>query len=251
MRVYIILFRKTETSSNTSLAARPLSNLLQATSLRGINWYVCKICSELCRLNYVKDFATMSLSHSPRDIVVHHQSFIPSLIRPFIKDFELFLYIPRFPSYICETDVINVAGNIFSLVLLPPDATYQIMSDSSEAVKVLQGSLGWLDSQSDLIERTCASRHPGCATSMVVDSPDGHVRSGGDGAVFIRMRPSKETNTCTLRALNTLPSFYPCDVRDHTFAWKQAAREPRLPKIKGGIEEDCTTALLFYLFLVI
>ncbi|KAI5122386.1 hypothetical protein M0805_004143 [Coniferiporia weirii] len=170
------------------------------------------------------DLATLSRS-LPREISIHYHSFVSSLIKPFVKDSNLVFVVPRSPSSVCETDVIDIAGFVLSLVILPSNASFNIVSDGTEAVKVLHGVLGWIDSQSELIERTRAAGLPGCVTSMLVDSPEGHVRSGNDGAVFVRMRPSRATDSADLRALNVLPSYFPCEVCEYAFVWRRAEQQ--------------------------
>lgn len=96
--------------------------------------------------------------------------------------------------------------------------------DGSEAVKVLHGLLGWIDNQSELIERTRAACLPDCVTPMLVDSPEGHVRSGNDGAVFVRMRLSQATDAADLRAMNVLPFYLPRDVRAFDFQWQRTVQ---------------------------
>ncbi|THH03956.1 hypothetical protein EW145_g5873 [Phellinidium pouzarii] len=157
----------------------------------------------------------------PGEIAIHYHSFVPSQIRPFIEDSNLIFSVPRFASSVCEVDVIDVAGFVISLVILPPNASFDIASDETEAVKVLHGALGWINSDSELIERARAAGLPGCVTSMLVDSPDGHVRSGNDGAVFVCMKPSRATDDTNLRGLNVLPSYFPCEVCEFEFKWQR------------------------------
>lgn len=166
-----------------------------------------------------KDFATLSLSKS-REIAVHYTSFVPSQIKSSLENSELVFSLPRLSSTVCEADIIDVAGYVFSLVLLPPDATYQVPTDGVDAVKVLHGSLGWIDNHDRLVERSLASGEPGCATSMLVDCHEGSVRSGNGGAVFIRLRPSRVTDASVLRALNVLSTYFPCDVCEYDFRWE-------------------------------
>ena len=152
--------------------------------------------------------------------MVLHNAFIPSQIRPSIEDSELILYIARTPKYTSEIDVIDIAGYTTSLIVLPPNASYDVAPDGSESLKVLHGLLGWIDSQSEVVERTRVSCGPGCVAPVLVDSPEGHVRSGDDGAVFVRLRPSSATDAIHLKALNALPSYFPCDARDYEFSWQ-------------------------------
>ena len=148
-------------------------------------------------------------------------------------------YVPRLASSICEADVIDLAGYTISLVILPPNASFEIAPDGSEAVKVLHGLLGWVDSQSEIIERSRVACAPGCVTLMLVDSPEGHVRSGDDGAVLVRMRPSDLTDATSLKALNVLPSYFPCDVRAHEFSWRSRDGQDGITNTKSSAD-DCT-----------
>ena len=197
-----------------------------------------------------------------------HSSFISSEIHPVISypipsdspnvssQAELKFFIPRFPSQISETDILSLSGLTLSLVVLPPDTPFHLLSfidDGMEAVKVLHGSLGWIDQYSgSVVERNAhlnshslpSSYSPisslssipswghsggGAAilsmTSMLVDSSEGFVRSGNEGAVFIRFRPSRDLTTdADLRALNVFPSYYSYDVLEHQFIWKDCDR---------------------------
>ncbi|KAH8110607.1 hypothetical protein DFH11DRAFT_1842816 [Phellopilus nigrolimitatus] len=159
------------------------------------------------------DLASLTCS-LPREIAIHYNSFIPSQIKPLIEDSELTFYIPRSPSSLCETDIIDIVGRILSLVVIPPNASF------------CTGALGWIDSQSELIERTRAACLPGCVTSMLVDSPEGHVRSGNDGAVFVRMRPSCASDGANFREANVIPSYFPCDVCEYEFMWQRFLHLP-------------------------
>lgn len=123
----------------------------------------------------------------------------------------------------------DIAGFLLSLVVLPPNAFFDISPDGNDAVKVIYGKLGWIDSNSVLIERTRVSGLPGCAVPMLVDSPAGDINSGNEGAVFVRMRPSSlfpSHNAMVTSAadmmpvLNAIPSCFLCEARDHEFSWQ-------------------------------
>ncbi|KAL5535981.1 hypothetical protein ACEPAF_4075 [Sanghuangporus sanghuang] len=172
------------------------------------------------------DLALVTRS-KPSKTLVFYQSYVSSQIKPSIEDSELLFYVPRSARSTGEVDVIDIAGYTISLIILPPNASFDIASDGTEAVKVLHGLLGWVDSQSEIIERARVACAPGCVAPMLVDSPEGHVRSGNDGAVFVRMRPSSLTDAVTLKALNVLPSYFPCDVRAHEFSWHVLERDGR------------------------
>lgn len=158
---------------------------------------------------------------NPQKIMLHYQSFIHSEIRPSVRGPELIFYVSRSPSQACEVEVMEVAGFLFSLVVLPPNAFFDLAPDGDDAVKVLHGTLAWIDSRSTLIERTRASGLPGCTVPMLVDAPEGDVHSGNEGAVFIRMRPSTRTASADLSVKNSLPSHFPFEVREHGFEWKR------------------------------
>ncbi|KAL5533735.1 hypothetical protein ACEPAG_195 [Sanghuangporus baumii] len=172
------------------------------------------------------DLALVTRS-KPSKTLVLYQSYVSSQIKPSIEGSELLFYVPRSASSIGEVDVIDIAGYTISLIILPSNASFDIASDGTEAVKVLHGLLGWVDSQSEIIERARVACAPGCVAPMLVDSPEGHVRSGNDGAVFVRMRTSSLTDAVTLNALNVLPSYFPCDVRAHEFSWHVLERDGR------------------------
>ncbi|KLO10130.1 hypothetical protein SCHPADRAFT_832978 [Schizopora paradoxa] len=162
------------------------------------------------------------LSNSFSSVSLLHNHFVPSLIRPTFSGSELSFRLPRSPSFASEADILSICGLTLSLVILPPDASFHLSSwdDGAEAVKVLHGSLGWIDQSSGgTIERTRFPGPPGRAISMIVDCYEGLVRSGNDGAVFIRLRPSHLTDDTSLRTLNVLPAYFPCDVREHVFSW--------------------------------
>lgn len=151
---------------------------------------------------------------------------------------DLIFHVPRLSSIISEADAIHIAGLTLSLVSLPPDASFYVSADGCDAVKVLHGRLGWIDSQSRLIERTPLACPPGCVTSMLVDSPEGRVRSGNDGAVFVRMRPSSVTDDFNLKALNAVPSYFPCDVRDFEFRWRAIKGLPGRAEFEAEASEE-------------
>ena len=82
-----------------------------------------------------QDFA--SISHTmPRTVSVHRECFVSSEITPEIENSILTFYIPR-PFTFSEADILDIAGRVISLVLLPPDAVYHMSTDCTEAVKVL------------------------------------------------------------------------------------------------------------------
>ncbi|EJC98746.1 uncharacterized protein FOMMEDRAFT_161579 [Fomitiporia mediterranea MF3/22] len=173
------------------------------------------------------DLAILTHSNPCKAVLLYH-SYVSSQIKPSVEDgSELIFNIPRVARTICETDVLDVAGYTISLVILPPNASFDVAPDGSEAVKVLHGLLGWIDAQSEVIERTRVACLPGCVTPMLVDSPEGHVRSGDDGAVFVRMRPSSSSvidaavgSSNDLRAVNKIPSYFPCNVCAFEFIWR-------------------------------
>lgn len=186
----------------------------------------------------------MSLS-IPREIAVHYNHFTPSQIRPFVEDYDLVFSVPRVSSFVCEADIIDVSGYGLSLVLLPPDATFHVSSDGTDAVKVLHGSVGWIDGHDRLVERTRASGKPSCTTSMLVESHEGTVRSGNDGAVFIRLRPSTATDNSSLEGLNTLPSYFPCSVCEFDFVWEPLHKKPWASRlVRAAGERNSSTSLL-------
>ena len=137
----------------------------------------------------------------------------------------LALYLSREPSFAFEADILGVAGFSVSLNLLPPNTSCEVSSDVSEAVTVVHGKLGWIDASSELIERTPVAAPPGCVASMLVDCPEGVLRSGDEGAVFLKMRPSARAVCSQLDAYNTVPPFFPCVVREYQFAWEELHRE--------------------------
>jgi len=167
--------------------------------------------------------ATSESFSSSSVVSILHNHFVPSQIRPILLDSELSFHISRYPSFASEADILSICGLTLSLVVVPPDAFFHLSScDGGEAVKLLHGSLGWVDQQSGggVIERTRFPGAPGRAISMFVDCHEGLVRSGNDGAVFIRWRPLHlMDDDVSLRTLNVLPSYFPCDVREHVFTW--------------------------------
>ncbi|TDL26436.1 hypothetical protein BD410DRAFT_521178 [Rickenella mellea] len=206
----------------------------------GIYYYVLvngrfikyKISNESTRKISIGRFADRSLdiaalpANSPSTLTLYFKYFLSSEIKLSIENSELIIHIPRTASLVNEAEIIDVCGRIHSLVLLPPNSFLSVPTDGTNAVKVLQGTLGWIDSHGVLIERTRDAGLPGCVTSLLVDSPEGYVRSGNDGAVFVRMRPSETTSDANLRAVNVVPQHFPCEVRDVEFVWGQAGKQP-------------------------
>lgn len=133
----------------------------------------------------------------------------------------------------------SIAGYLLSLVVLPANAFFDISPDENDAIKVLYGTVAWIDSQSVLIERTRASGLPGCAVPMLVDAPAGDVHSGNEGAMFIRLRTSSITaKNSNLDILNLLPSHFPYEVCEYQFEWKHDGSDDR---------ESIDSALVFLL----
>jgi hypothetical protein len=114
------------------------------------------------------------------------------------------------PQYPSEIDVLLVGDFTFSLLILPPNATYQfhspitppepntesVPSPTAEVsyVKVLDGVLAWIDSRGEVEERRRISIKLGKVKNMWMDASEGIAKSGGEGCVCLRIRmPAKST----------------------------------------------------------
>lgn len=168
----------------------------------------------------------MSICNS---LTLFRNAFVISQIRPVVLDSKLIFHIPRTMSFTEEVDVVDVAGHIQSLVLLPPNTSFPMSTDGSNAIKVLRGSIGWIDTRGELIERSQVSAAPGCVTCMLVDSREEYVRSSDDGAVFVRLRPSNKTTDFDLRAFNYLPHHFSSEICSVEFLWTRACRQAWFP----------------------
>lgn len=174
----------------------------------------------------LQDLAWISET-TPSKLQISCEDYVSSPMRTAVEGHGLAVYVAREPCSAYEMNIVDVAGFSISLCLLPPDTTYQVQValDVTDAVKVLQGKLGWIDGSSEIIERIPVASPPGCVTSMLVDCPEGVIRSGDEGAVFLKMRPSARTDCCTLMAHNILPSFLPCNAREFSFTWEEPCND--------------------------
>ena len=204
-----------------------------------------------------QDLAYISFSR-PQRLSLLCRAYKSSSIRPTIEDSELIFSIPRSPSMytVCEIDILTIIGYTLSLVTLPPNSFSTVSVHGCDAIKVLHGVLGWVDDQSELIERSRATGPPGCVTSMLVDSSDGHVRSGNDGAVFVRLRPTttvlKENlydgpSNSWKQVINVIPEQYPYDIQKYEFKWRDARGYSGSSSNRSGTSE-CMR--FFYHFLL-
>ena len=91
---------------------------------------------------------------------------------------------------------------------------------------------------------------------MLVDSSDGHVRSGNDGAVFVRLRPTTTVHKENLydnpsnswkQVTNVIPEQYPYDIQKYEFKWRDARGYSGSSSSRSGTSE-CMR--FFYHFLL-
>ncbi len=119
-----------------------------------------------------------------------YNHFVPSQIRPVLFDSELSFHISRYPSFASEADVLSICGLTLSLVvvparrLLPPLVLRRGRGGQAPATAALAGSTSRAAAASS--NARVSPVPPGVPYPCSWDCHEGLVRSGNDGAVFIR-----------------------------------------------------------------
>lgn len=131
----------------------------------------------------------------------------------------------RFES---EMEFLDVSGRRMTLVVLPPWKHLKVEKDVS-GVKVMAGTVSWIDPSGHRHERVPATR-PFGRESMTVSTS--HLESGEEGAIFVLFKPSKTSGKPPFRSMdelvahNIFPPYVPDDVRAMQFPWVKCEDRP-------------------------
>ncbi|THH18829.1 hypothetical protein EW146_g2230 [Bondarzewia mesenterica] len=178
------------------------------------------------------DFATISYSvpgyfESPNPAINIFPS--TSIIAEKLND-EVCFRVPRAPStrFASELEFLDVSARKLAIVVLPPNTAHKVPAGS--AVKVMAGTVTWLDGKSGKIEKRVLATRPFTHVSMSVNADE--VRSQDEGAIFMLLKDSKTSGTppySTMDALvahNIIPLHYPEDVCAMRFPWVKVEDRP-------------------------
>ncbi|KAL0570157.1 hypothetical protein V5O48_011812 [Marasmius crinis-equi] len=119
---------------------------------------------------------------------------------------EVLLLVPR-PTAIgsgshSSMSLINVAGRRLHVYVLAANATLKL--DPKDAVKVMHGKIIMKNSEGHDLERALAPERHQAATTAIV-SPDGLIKAGSDGAVFLCMEYLHDHFHGPFHAMSDLP----------------------------------------------
>ena len=154
---------------------------------------------------------------------------------------------PSQTKLIDEVEFLDVSSRKLSLVILPPGETLNV--ENGGGVKVILGkcmllchsacqeiecmvlSVTWVDTNGDLQSRTQATG-PFTTVSNIVNSEDGLVRAGTEGAAFTLLKVSSTsgsppyTDMSQLVARNIFPPRFSGDLKNLTFPWVKVEDRP-------------------------
>ena len=234
---------------------------------------------------------------SPSTLRLHSSSFVTSPVTaslPSDPHSGLRIQIPR-PTELAipyETDLLSIQRFTYSLLILPPNGAYTISSRTNDPfsiysesesdaytnscyndntyIKVLDGTLAWVDSYDSIVERTRVTARPGSSASLIVDAPEGVIRSGGEGCVCLRARADTTAPGFSvlleeekkrkarqqqqqLRVWSALPKWVEWEVGEWAFMWRKVKREGWFKEQSGMRAEvapaDCECSFAFPLLL--
>lgn len=127
-----------------------------------------------------------------------------------------------------EIEFLDVSGQRMALVVLPPKTSLDVVNSVS-GVKVMAGTVHWVDDESKRHERVPTTR-PFDSEAMTVAAS--YLTSGDEGAIFVLFKPSKTSgkppfsSMDQLVAHNIFPRIVSDDIRAMKFPWVKVEDRP-------------------------